>query len=132
MEAHPALGSHTLGDDFLQSRESAATDEEDVTRIELDELLVGMLAPALRRHVGNRAFDDLEQGLLHPFAGHIAGDRRVVTALARDLVDLVDVDDADSAPVWYPTRPPGAVERGCSPRLRPRSRLRSARWRRQW
>ena len=34
-----------------------------------------------------------EQALLDPLAGHVAGDRRVVR-LARDLVDLVDVDDA--------------------------------------
>src|SRR5688500_15741964 len=52
-----------------------------------------MLAPALRRHAGDGAFDQLQQRLLHAFAGHVAGDRRVF-ALARDLVDLVDVDDA--------------------------------------
>src|SRR4026209_815415 len=52
-----------------------------------------MLSTPLRRHGGNRSFDDLEQRLLDTFAGDVAGDRRVV-ALARDLVDLVDVDDA--------------------------------------
>ena len=34
-----------------------------------------------------------EKRLLDPFAGHVAGNRRVV-GLARDLVDLVDVHDA--------------------------------------
>ncbi len=52
----------------------------------------GMLAAALRRHVGDRPLEDLQQRLLDPLAGHVAGDRRVV-GLARDLVDLVDVDD---------------------------------------
>ena len=52
-----------------------------------------VLASALRRHVGNRALDDLQQRLLHALAGDVARDRRVV-ALAGDLVDLVDVDDA--------------------------------------
>ncbi len=52
-----------------------------------------MLASALRRHTGHRAFDQLEQGLLHALTRHITGDRRVV-GLARDLVDLVDVDNA--------------------------------------
>ena len=52
-----------------------------------------VLAPALRRHAGRGAFQDLEQGLLHPFARHVAGDGGVV-GLAGDLVDLVDVDDA--------------------------------------
>ena len=51
-----------------------------------------VLAPALRRHRGGRALEDLQQRLLHAFAGDVAGDRRVV-GLARDLVDLVDVDD---------------------------------------
>ncbi len=42
---------------------------------------------------GDRAFHDLEQGLLHAFARHVAGDRGVV-GLAADLVDFVDIDDA--------------------------------------
>ena len=52
-----------------------------------------MLAPALGRHVGDRALEDLEQRLLHALARDVAGDGRVL-GLARDLVDLVDVDDA--------------------------------------
>ena len=52
-----------------------------------------MLAAALRRHRRDGAFHDLEQRLLHALARHVAGDRGVV-GLARDLVDLVDIDDA--------------------------------------
>ncbi len=52
-----------------------------------------MLAAALRRNVGGRAFENLEQRLLHALAGNVAGDRRIL-ALAGDLVDLVDIDDA--------------------------------------
>jgi hypothetical protein len=52
-----------------------------------------MLAAALGRNVGRRPFENLEQRLLHAFAGDVARDRRVL-ALAGDLVDLVDVDDA--------------------------------------
>ena len=51
-----------------------------------------VLAPTLRRHGGDRALEDLEQRLLHALARDVARDRRVVR-LARDLVDLVDVDD---------------------------------------
>ena len=51
-----------------------------------------MLAPALRRHRRDGAFDDLEQRLLYAFARDVAGDRGVV-GLAADLVDLVDIDD---------------------------------------
>ena len=52
-----------------------------------------VLAAALRGHRGLRALEDLQQRLLHTLAGDVAGDRRVL-ALAGDLVDLVDVDDA--------------------------------------
>ena len=57
-----------------------------------------MLAAALRRHGGDRAFHDLEQGLLHAFARHVAGDGRIV-GLAADLVDFVDIDDAALGPL---------------------------------
>lgn len=56
-----------------------------------------MLAAALGRHRGLAALDDLQQGLLHALAGHVAGDGEVL-GLAGDLVDLVDVDDADLGP----------------------------------
>ena len=72
--------------------ERAAADEEDVRRVDREELLVRVLATALRRHRGHRPLEDLEQRLLHALARHVARDRRVVR-LARDLVDLVDVDD---------------------------------------
>ena len=52
-----------------------------------------MLAPALWRDGSNGAFQDLQQCLLHALAGDVAGDRRVV-ALAGNLVDLIDIDDA--------------------------------------
>ena len=57
------------------------------------ELLLRMLATALRRHRGNRALDQLQQRLLHAFARNVARDRRVVR-LREILSDLVDVDDA--------------------------------------
>ena len=57
------------------------------------EFLVRMLASALRRNVGDGAFQDLQQRLLHALAGNVAGDGRVLV-LAADLVDFVDVDDA--------------------------------------
>ena len=92
-----------LLDDPLETVERAAADEQDVGRVDLDEVLVGMLATALGRHVGDGPLEDLEERLLDALAGHVAGDRRVVR-LARDLVDLVDVDD--------PALGPGDVEVG--------------------
>ena len=52
-----------------------------------------MLAAALGRHVGDGAFENLQQRLLHAFTRDVAGDRRILV-LAADLVDFVDVDDA--------------------------------------
>ena len=76
----------------LEVGERAAADEQDVRRVDREELLVRVLAPALRRHRRDGALEDLQQRLLDALARHVARDRRVVR-LARDLVDLVDVDD---------------------------------------
>src|SRR6266540_4160506 len=84
--------ARALADDLLEPRERAAADEQDVRRVDRQELLVRVLAPALRRHRGHRPLEDLQQRLLHALAGDVARDRRVVR-LARDLVDLIDVDD---------------------------------------
>src|SRR5439155_20806735 len=62
-------------------------------RVDLDEVLVRMLPTALGRNVRDGSLEDLEERLLDTLARHVARDRRVV-ALAGDLVDLVDVDDA--------------------------------------
>ena len=91
-EADAAVADAGL-DDLVEAGERAATDEQDVRGVDLDELLVRVLAAALGRHRRGRALEDLEQRLLHTFARHVAGDRRVL-GLAGDLVDLVDVDDA--------------------------------------
>ena len=55
-------------DDLLQAVERAAADEQDVLRVDLDVLLLRMLAAALRRHDRDRALEDLEQRLLHALA----------------------------------------------------------------
>src|SRR6266478_707901 len=81
------------GDDFFQAGKRTAADEQNIRGVDLQELLLRMLAAALRRNRGNRAFHDLQQRLLHTLARHIPGDRRVVGFTA-DLVDFVDVDDS--------------------------------------
>ena len=88
-----ALVPDALLDDLLEAGERSTEDEQHVGRVDLDELLVRMLAATLRRHRRLRALEDLQQRLLDAFTRHVAGDRRVL-ALAGDLVDLVDVDDA--------------------------------------
>ena len=52
-----------------------------------------MLAPALRRYGCGRPLKDLEECLLDAFARDIARDGGVLR-LARNLIDLINVDDA--------------------------------------
>ena len=91
-EAHRAL-AQPLADNVLQPHEGAAADEEDIRGVHLDVLLLRMLPPALRRHVGDGAFEHLQQRLLNAFARDVARDRHVLTGLA-NLVDLIDVQHA--------------------------------------
>ena len=100
-EAH-RLRADAPGDHLFQADERAAADEQDVGRVHRREFLVRMLAAALRRHVGDRAFENLQQRLLHAFARNVAGDGRILV-LAADLIDLVDVDDALLAPLHVPS-----------------------------
>src|SRR5215471_16323806 len=55
-------------DDLLEPVEGAAADEQNVGGVDLQELLLRMLAAALRRHRRDGAFHDLEQRLLHTLA----------------------------------------------------------------
>src|SRR6202035_3807937 len=82
-----------LLDDFFKPYESATTQEKNVGGIHRSKFLVRVLAAALRRNVGNRALQYLEQRLLHAFAGNVAGNGGVLVLLG-DLVDLIDINDA--------------------------------------
>src|SRR5581483_1987401 len=77
---------------LLETGESAAADEQNIRGVDLQEFLLRMLAAALRRHARDRALHDLKQRLLHTLARDVARDRGIIR-FARNLVDLVDVDD---------------------------------------
>ena len=83
---------------FSSPAEGAAADEQDVRRVHLQEFLLRMLAPALRRHGCDRAFHDLQQRLLHALAAHVPCDARIIR-FAADLIDLIDIDDAALRPL---------------------------------
>src|SRR5689334_567297 len=95
-EAHDPVAEPPLND-ALQTDKSAATNKENASRVDANVLLLWMLAPALRRHIANRAFQDLQQSLLHSFAGNIAGDGNVFR-FAGYFVDLINVNDAALRP----------------------------------
>src|SRR4030095_2402091 len=92
LEAERLLADAAL-DHLVEADKRAATDEEDVGRVDLEELLVRMLAAALWRNVRDGSFQNFQQRLLNALAGDVARDRGVLV-LPADLVDLVDVDDA--------------------------------------
>ena len=92
METDTLFANTTL-DDLFKAGKGTAKNEQHVCRVDLDELLMGMLASTLRWHRGLSALKNLQQRLLHTFTRNISGDRRIL-AFASNLVDLVDVDDA--------------------------------------
>src|ERR1041385_183694 len=87
------LVAHAFLDHFLEPDECTATDNQEVRRIDGEELLMRMLAATLRRNVRDSSFENLQQCLLHAFTRNVASDRGVFV-LATNFVDLVDIDDA--------------------------------------
>ena len=83
---HPALY------DLIHSDERAAANEKDLRRVDLDHLLLGMLAASLRGNRCDRPLDDLEQRLLNALTGYVAGNGRIF-GLSSDFVDLINIDD---------------------------------------
>ena len=80
--------------DFVQSDERTAANEQNFLGVDLNVFLMRVFPAALRRNVTCRSFENFQQCLLHAFAGNVARNRNVVR-LAADLVDLVDVNNAD-------------------------------------
>ena len=111
-----------------ESVEGAAADEQHVPRVELDERLLGVLPPALRWHTRDSALEHLQQRLLDALAAHVARDGGVVP-LARELVDLVDVDDAALGPLDIVVGRLKQVAPGSTRHPRRRSPLPLAPWR---
>src|SRR5258708_26571409 len=73
-----AFWAGTLADNGIQANEGAAADEKNIGRIHLQKFLLGVLPAALRRHARHRSLNDLQQRLLHAFAGYISRDRWII------------------------------------------------------
>ena len=58
----------------------------------MQELLLGMLAPTLRRNRGHGALQNFQERLLDPFTRYVTRDRGVLR-FTRNLVDLVNVNN---------------------------------------
>src|SRR5215469_7802555 len=92
MEAQGAAADALL-ENLFQNHERATADKENVRGVHRGKFLVGMLAAALGRHIGDGPFENLEQSLLDALTADVAGDGGVFVLLG-DLVDFVDIDDA--------------------------------------
>ena len=78
-----------LGHDLLRPRRRTGHDEQHVGGVDLDELLMRVLAAALRWYRRLRSLRGSSAAPAAP-SPDITGDRRIL-ALAGDLVDLIDV-----------------------------------------
>lgn len=83
---------HALRDDLLDPFKGAADDEQDIFRVDSHDFALRMLAATLERNIDDASFKDLQERLLHCFIARICR-RRQILAFARDLIDLVDIDD---------------------------------------
>jgi hypothetical protein len=59
-EAERPLGADALANNVFEPLERATADEQDVGGVDLDEVLVRVLATTLGRDVGDSPFDELE------------------------------------------------------------------------
>ena len=73
--------------------ECSAAYKQDVSRVYVNVILVGMLTSTLWRNVNRGSFQQFQQSLLHAFATHVARNAWVI-ALSGNLVNLVNEDDA--------------------------------------
>ena len=93
VKAHSSLADPGIND-LIEAVKSASNDKQDVCRVDLNELLLGMLASSLWRDRCVCPLDDLQKCLLHTFAGDISCDGDVLTFL-RYFIDFIDINDTE-------------------------------------
>ena len=88
----------SFGNFFVQARESAGRDEEDVGGVDVDRLAVAMRrSTRSHRNAHHGALQDLEQTLLHAFTSHVTVGRE--GRLPRDLIHFVQINNACTKPL---------------------------------
>ena len=78
-------------DYLLETRESATTDEEDVRRVNRQELLLWVLTPTFRWNRRDRPLDELQECLLNT----LTRNSRVIEGLSdfREILSISSIDD---------------------------------------
>ena len=87
------MGIHALGYFCLDTIKGSATNEENITCIHMDILLVRMLATTLGRHIHHGSLKEFQQSLLNTFTTYISGNAGII-ALTSYLIYLIDKYDA--------------------------------------
>ena len=82
----------TLTDNLIKACKGAATDKQDIRCVDLQEFLLRMFTATLWWNRCNCPFHNFQQRLLYPLARNVTGNRWVI-GLARDLIDLINIDD---------------------------------------
>src|SRR5690606_9389331 len=68
----------TIADNLIQTVERTTHDKQNIGGIDLHKVLIRVFTATLRRYGCNRAFDQLEQCLLHALSGNVTGNGRVI------------------------------------------------------
>ena len=59
------ISAHSFLNHFVEADESTTADEQNLAGVDLDAVLVRVLAATLGRHVGDGSLQHLQQGLLN-------------------------------------------------------------------
>ena len=82
------LFTNTISNNFVQPNKRTTTDEENILRVNMNELLTRMLSTALWRNTCIGTFQNFKKRLLYTFTRNIACNREVL-CFTRNFVDLV-------------------------------------------
>ena len=83
---------HTSFYDFLKTRKGTTRNEENICRIDRNEITSRILSSSFLRNVHDRTLKNLQQCLLYTLTRDVTRDAGR-SALSRDLVDFIDVHD---------------------------------------
>jgi hypothetical protein len=81
---------------MLKAGKCTTGNEEDVGRVNLQEISAGILPSGILGDVDHVALNNLQQRVLNTFSGNVSADRYIAAA-ASDFIRLVNVNDSSLA-----------------------------------
>ena len=86
------MSIQTLGDFLFNAIEGTAADEQNITGIDMNIVLIRMLAATLGRYIHHGTFKKFQKSLLNTLTADITGNGRIV-ALTGNLINLINKDN---------------------------------------